>query len=352
MAEARQSNCMICGVSLPESSPPCKPHGQDPPGWSLYKWRESHVEKGPKSMTVPDEDVSVFCSDVYNRGQSVSPSGVPIGMQIENLSEPHENYDPVDGKRWCLPIHSGCEIIARRTMQAPEGRIRSIGDLWMTLDRRCIKTAWDETVLTPKAIYAERPEQTLTMLEWYCDLLNIPNLTSALMSNLERLESPAAGSDQLTNLFNNLLRQKEDGIAFHLREGEECTYLIPQPFWKKVLLQISFLWDIKTNLIEEKEQKTESGGFEWNWEKLTRQVLAEVPPAYAREEKEYRSDDDEEEEEIDWDSEEPAPWDYSQVGLVVPPGFTNRRRIWQILVEMYPNDVGMVHSSDEEDKNS
>ncbi|KAH7125071.1 hypothetical protein B0J13DRAFT_599002 [Dactylonectria estremocensis] len=387
MAEVGQSVCMICGVSLSESSPPYKPQEQDPPGWSPYKWRESHAvitgptwsweEKGPKSMTVPDELVSVFRARVYNRGQSVSPSGLPIGMQLENLPEQHENHDPADGKRWYLPIHSACETMAGRAMQAPQSRIRSIGDLWMTLDRRCVKTAWDETVLTPylpklpdsqrgepiklglrryyipsNAIYAEWPESTDPAEQWwYCDLLNIPNLTSALMSNLERLEPPAAGSDQFTNRFKNLPREIEDAIAVHLSENGsslECTHLIPQSFWKEAFLQIPFLWDVKMGFIEDKEEEAASGGFEWNWEKLTRQVLAEVPPAYAREEKEYWSDDDDEGgvEEDDWDEEEPTPWNYSQVGLVVPPGFINRRRIWQILVDMYPNDVGMVHSLD------
>lgn len=83
-----------------------------------------------------------------------------------------------------------------------------------------------------------------------------------------------------------------------------------------------------------KEQEAVSGLFEWNWEKLVRQLLSEVPI--------FVSDNDEE-------NELENIWSYQTVGLTVPLGFTNRRRIWQVLVDMYPNDVGMVHFLDEED---
>jgi hypothetical protein len=47
-------------------------------------------------------------------------------------------------------------------------------------------------------------------------------------------------------------------------------------------------------------------------------------------------------------------WSYGRVGLGDPPkGLNNRRRIWQILEDMYPNDVGLRHDpdSDDEDEN-
>lgn len=40
-------------------------------------------------------------------------------------------------------------------------------------------------------------------------------------------------------------------------------------------------------------------------------------------------------------------WDYHQVGLVFHPGLKNRRRIWQILEEMFPDDVEVYHSKDD-----
>lgn len=61
----------------------------------------------------------------------------------------------------------------------------------------------------------------------------------------------------------------------------------------------------------------------WNWEKLTRQVMSSPhpsPPDAAS----YRKE---------------GIWSYEEVGLDVPGGFTNRRRIWQILEDMRPNDV-------------
>lgn len=47
-------------------------------------------------------------------------------------------------------------------------------------------------------------------------------------------------------------------------------------------------------------------------------------------------------------------WSYKRVGLkCIPHGLNNRRRIWQILEEMRPNDVRVLHNpySDDEDEN-
>lgn len=50
----------------------------------------------------------------------------------------------------------------------------------------------------------------------------------------------------------------------------------------------------------------------------------------------------------------PITWSYKKLGLDVPSGLNNRRRIWQIVEDMYPNDVGHVHLSlgDESDSES
>ena len=57
----------------------------------------------------------------------------------------------------------------------------------------------------------------------------------------------------------------------------ECTYLIPQCRWKQAFIQIPFLWDLEIEIIERKDQEATTGRFEWNWEKLARQMLAEFP---------------------------------------------------------------------------
>jgi hypothetical protein len=159
------------------------------------------------------------------------------------------------------------------------------------------------------------------------------------MSNLERVESSSTHK-QFTTSYNTLPPEVENIITSLLAEESpslECTYLIPQSRWKETLFQIPFLWDLENDIIEEKGQEAVSGLFEWNWERLVRQLLSEVPI--------FDSNDDGD----DCDDELENPWSYQTVGLTVPLGSTNRRRIWQVLVDMFPNDVGMIHCLDEED---
>lgn len=92
--------------------------------------------------------------------------------------------------------------------------------------------------------------------------------------------------------------------------------------WKQVFFQIPFLWDLDAQVVCEKTGKETAEIEKWNWEKITRQVMS---PAQISSH-EAREDND-------------GAWSHDKIGLRVPGGFTNRRRIWQILEEMYPNDV-------------
>ena len=40
------------------------------------------------------------------------------------------------------------------------------------------------------------------------------------------------------------------------------------------------------------------------------------------------------------------PWEYKDVGLDVPDGFTNRRRVWQILEDMDPKETDGLADDD------
>ncbi|PNP82845.1 hypothetical protein FNYG_04076 [Fusarium nygamai] len=94
---------------------------------------------------------------------------------------------------------------------------------------------------------------------------------------------------------------------------------MPQSTWKQMFFQVPFLWDLDIKEIPDKTSVGDLGVQNWDWEKITRQVVAppEVIPQYRI----------------------GGAWSHEKVGLSVPGGFTNRRRIWQILEEMYPNDV-------------
>lgn len=89
----------------------------------------------------------------------------------------------------------------------------------------------------------------------------------------------------------------------------ECNYLMPQGYWKQALLSIPFLWDLEMSLIDKKTSQPPTNT-KWDWEKMSRQVMSRVEIV----------------DETDCDS--PQIWSYAKVGLDVPPGLHNRRRIW------------------------
>lgn len=111
----------------------------------------------------------------------------------------------------------------------------------------------------------------------------------------------------------------------------ECNYLMPQAYWKQALLSIPFLWDLEINLVDEKTSLPLENA-EWNWEKMTRQIMSRVEMV------------------DETDCETPDVWSYAKVGLDVPPGLHNRRRIWQIVEDMYPNDVQHVQPDWDNDR--
>jgi hypothetical protein len=140
------------------------------------------------------------------------------------------------------------------------------------------------------------------------------------MSNLTQPISETPTSS-FARRFESLPQEIKDHIA-DLMPGQplaaSCNYLMPQPQWKRVFLQIPFLWDLD-------EQVVAQTADDWDWERLTRQVMTPVEIAVKTGQRDVPYD----------------CWSYEKAGLDVPLGLSNRRRIWQILEEMYPNDVGL-----------
>ncbi|RGP76195.1 hypothetical protein FSPOR_318 [Fusarium sporotrichioides] len=362
MTQVSEGVCTICAIQLWEHSPSYTPIRKDkntPSDWSPFKWIEDHIllsgptwsaeEKGLKSIIIPVESAAVQKARVYSRGQAtISSTGLKLmdnaGIFASTLL----------ARLW-----------RKKAINSPASKNKTVADLGMKLDRRCVKASDDGTTIPLclphipnnkpgepidlgvgryyipwQAICTEESVLVDWSQEWWDhDPISIPHLTEALMSNLKRVESSST-HDQFATSFNNLPPEIEDIITSFLKEGStslECTYLMLQSRWKDILSQVPFLWDLETDIIEAKQQETVSGSFEWNWEKLARQVLSAVPI--------FVSDDDDE-----CDDELENPWSYQTVGLAVLLGLTNRKRIWQILVDMYPNDVGMVHCLDEKDE--
>ncbi|EWY79632.1 hypothetical protein FOYG_17196 [Fusarium oxysporum NRRL 32931] len=130
---------------------------------------------------------------------------------------------------------------------------------------------------------------------------------------------------QFRNRLESLPKEMQDYIGTFLRIGSfslECNYLMLQSMWKKLFFQVSYLRDLDTKVLQEKLLTQHSKAEDWDWEDLTRRVIS---PAQVPGPEPYKHND--------------AAWGHHKVGLSVPGGFANRRRIWQILEQMYPNDA-------------
>ncbi|KAH8670611.1 hypothetical protein BGZ61DRAFT_497746 [Ilyonectria robusta] len=316
-------------------------------------WR--HYEKGPSSMEIPDDIIAhFFAITTYSSELQLIPSGRTVIPQLGyNVDQPL-NTDPIARQEWFFGIHTACEEIANQIMQSSlKSQIRSPANLWMTLDRRCMKTQSQGVMNVSMNFLPNIPENRpgeplkLGLSRYYIpngciyrlsnerdgwwddDPLHIPNLTSSLVSALEQVQPPHM-TLRFRSYFAILPQEIQDDIKdlvmsslMHEPFTLDCNYLVPQSFWKSLFLQVPFLWDVDEDIINKKLLPIMTGN-EWNWEKITRQILTPVEALFP----EY------------WEEVE---WDYNDVGLVVPPGLNNRHRIWQIVEEMYPNDVEMEH---------
>ncbi|KAH7152669.1 hypothetical protein EDB81DRAFT_855242 [Dactylonectria macrodidyma] len=358
--------CTICGIRLFEAS--ChkeRTFGSGPFPWAPDVWKTlGTVLTGPHWPTYGKGPVS---SDSVRR-YSATPSWYPAGMDIHPLGPrvstqvlysagSHDGFNPTTEQHWYFGIHSACEDIANLVMsRSREARIRSMGDLWMILDQRCAKTESEHFFGTPflPEIPENLPGEPLELslsryylpfdaipgdqadargfYEWYeDDPLFVPDLTRRIISNLQKYEPGDEAASQSVKKFEDVPHEIKDDILDKLLDQPlslDCTYSIPPSYWKQAFFNIPFLWDLDKSILDEKMLEAKSAGIEWDWEKITRQLMTPVAIC-------GQSDDG-----------DPMPWNYDQVGLAVPHGLNNRRRIWQILEEMYPNDVGL---EDEED---
>lgn len=115
---------------------------------------------GPKSMTIPDETVTLerACArwhrmEVYKMLQQEK-----VFIQCEDDVDGEENRGTDADSRWYLLVHSSCEEIARRVIETSrQASIRSIGDLWMTLDQRCAKSWGNPNYSIGTALLPEVP---------------------------------------------------------------------------------------------------------------------------------------------------------------------------------------------------
>ncbi|KAK7420415.1 hypothetical protein QQX98_002838 [Neonectria punicea] len=156
---------------------------------------------------------------------------------------------------------------------------------------------------------------------WYDDPFHIPDFTTRLLSNLQHAKPSTPTPQKFQAGMDSLPQELRDKITSLLLVGAiglDCTYLLSQSCWRRLCLRIPFLWDLDENIISGFKDEEDK---QWDWERLFRQVMARIKPPTQPEEGDTRA------------------WTYHEVGLDVPPGFINRRRIWQLLEDMDPREL-------------
>ncbi|KIL84127.1 hypothetical protein FAVG1_12704 [Fusarium avenaceum] len=288
-------NCTICGLVLLG----------DIVAFSGPHWPE--LCDAPTSLEVTDEQVTRYDAFANNyRGNLTFP---PHHEEIHPQWDYDVNDDAEDPSEWVgkmyIGIHKSCEHLLNRVMStAPNARVRSLGELWLTLERRCARSKVEDSRnvgmhFTPsipncqpgkpfscglERYYVPSPNLYLNGNEWNGwwdeDPIAIPNLTTELIANFEFAPEP---SNQLTEDLKNfrnrvkaLPQEVKDHICSFFQHGQttlQCTYLMPQSMWKQVFFQIPFLWDLNAQAVYDKTGKETAEIERWNWEKVSRKVL-------------------------------------------------------------------------------
>ncbi|GKU10094.1 unnamed protein product, partial [Fusarium langsethiae] len=115
-----------------------------------------------------------------------------------------------------IAVHPACEDMAKRVMEtSSNAKIQSTGDLWLVLERRCASYLYRERLegvlsrsdirFIPQIPHPETGDRSFAGYYvpchclvcwgddwegwWDEDPVNIPNLTTELMSNLEKVDT-------------------------------------------------------------------------------------------------------------------------------------------------------------------
>ncbi|KAJ3464570.1 hypothetical protein MRS44_009356 [Fusarium solani] len=308
--------CTVCAVKLdPHSSSVFD--NQFPRRWSECLWKQIAVAfegpywpkwgPEPASLSIPDDAVSLRFAEV-ERNPALLVT-LPDGQVLEP-----QTFDD-ETSRGIVGIHFACLDLASRVIKTSQlANISSIGDLWVTLERRCaiiddgnLYGSYLPAIPNGPNIRDDQPHdlENLDMKRYYhpmdncygsvgllpyrllaggcleSDPLHIPDLTSRLVSDLKPHEEQESHHTRFNELFRGLPREVKHQIVDLLPQGSlplDCNYLMPQEEWKHVFVRIPFLWDLDHEAIYKKALSAPPNT-EWNWEKLTHQVISPVTVA-------------------------------------------------------------------------
>lgn len=148
--------------------------------------------------------------------------------------------------------------------------------------------------------------------------MDIPELTSQLLSNLKPMDDrpPSSFEKAFQTRFQRLPLELREHV-FSFISGPKglpaaCTRLLWPSAWRNILLdpkQLPFLWDLKADLVMAYDEEKRTQGIVPDWEELVRKLSSRI----THEGEGYG-------------------------GLEVANGLHNRRRIWQLVEEMYVGD--------------
>lgn len=165
------------------------------------------------------------------------------------------------------------------------------------------------------------------------DPVQIPELTAQIVDNIEILHQKPEETSVRTfrRCFLALPPELRDQILAYLRSSEglptDCNGLLPQDVWKELLLGgrfLPFLWDVDGNDVERQVGDKTRQGVELNWELLVRKLSQGLQCVGTSETNRNV---------------------LCYPELRIPGGLRNRRRIWQLVEEMYVGDVLPVNRS-------
>lgn len=167
--------------------------------------------------------------------------------------------------------------------------------------------------------------------------MDVPDLTLEILQNVEALEPQSANplAKNFSQLFLALPQELQDRIVAFMGSFDglstHCTGLLPQHTWLHILLggrYLPFLWDLDATIVQRFCQEKAEKGIELNWELLVRKLSNGVW--------------------IHWQHNnllQAALQIHCYPNMAIPDGLRNRRRIWQLVEEMYVGDVLPVRRS-------
>ncbi|KAI1456221.1 hypothetical protein F4805DRAFT_232054 [Annulohypoxylon moriforme] len=329
-----------------------------------FEHLEEHY-RGGKKQNVPKLNISATREIRKDRARVVEKDRLLIittddvdgdtGVEQEEV-DCNRSYGREENGKWVvtpyyIATHGACLEVAEMAMcRSPHDiAVRDLRTLWKVLrmrfkvDDTYLMSSNVDFIASPQRIQlphsyympfrlapilSDPPREVDRKLErWEAAYpLHVPDMTSAILENLKSLPSVPEAIPQAVSFQKKILSlppELQDHVCSFLvsRNGMPgiCNGLLPQWVWREVLLRgecLPFLPNLDIAVVRDfcSRWRRDHGGLEPNWELLVRKLSQEA-----------------------W-----CVWDAESSSLKVPNGLRNRRRIWQLVEEMYVGDLVSV----------